>query len=360
MNLNCRECEIRTRCILESEQPAGIKEMILRAFETGRDTQELWEDLHRQCLRVRPAQQRRATLLSRRLQAPADDAAQEEPDDVRKDRAGPAALPPSPPLPTAIHEPIGKPLHAQVKKVEEKKEKTVSSSYCLAPQNGHHRIALPAHGEIVLGRFDLQANVMPDVDLSRYDTGKCLISRQHARIVGRHDRHYIEDMGSTNGTTINGYKLLAGQKVPLQAGDQVTLGGVEFTYTLISKIHSPSLTSSSHAHLWVAFTGNRFPLPSWGEVIVGRSDRRAGIVPDIDLGAEGDAAQVVTRRHVRIIARDGNHYVEDLGSTNSTRLNGMRIESRECGPLKPGDHLWLGGCVLVYDVERQLVPQGVC
>jgi pSer/pThr/pTyr-binding forkhead associated (FHA) protein len=372
MKLNCRECEIRTECIMESEQAPGIKEMILRTFETGRDTQDLWENLQRQCLLVRRTKQRRSTLLSKRLKAQADDAAHEGPDDdVNGDRAEQAASP-SPTMPTAVHEPARKPVHAQKKKVKEKKGETISSSYCLAPQNGHHRIALPAHGEIVLGRFDLHANVTPDVDLSHYDTGKCLISRQHARIVGRHDRHYIEDMLSTNGTTINGCRLLAGQKVPLQAGDKVTLGGVEFTYTLASKTQAPSPTPSSHAYLQVAFTGNQFALPSWGEVIIGRSDRKAGIVPDIDLSTEGDAAQVVTRRHVKIIARDGYHYVQDMGSTNSTKLNGTRIEGGEFGPLQPGDHLWLGGCVLVYDldteyrvkighdVECQLVPQGIC
>ena len=59
----------------------------------------------------------------------------------------------------------------------------------------------------------------------------------------------------------------------------------------------------------------------------------------------------MTRRHIKIIARDSHHYVEDLGSTNSTKLNGVRIES-EFGPLNPGDHLWLGGCVLVYSMDQ--------
>ena len=104
--------------------------------------------------------------------------------------------------------------------------------------------------------------------------------------------------------------------------------------------------------MWVASTGNQFSLPLRGEVIVGRSDCAKGIIPNIDLSEQGEAAQVVTRRHVKIIARDGRHYVEDLDSTNRTKLNGVRIENAEFGPLNPGDHLWLGGCVLVYDVDQ--------
>jgi len=90
---------------------------------------------------------------------------------------------------------------------------------------------------------------------------------------------------------------------------------------------------------------------SQGEGIIGRSDHAVGCVPDIDLSREAYAAQVVARRHAKIIVRDGGHYVEDLGSASGTRLNGVRIKIGECGLLNPGDHLWLGGCVLAYDVE---------
>ena len=66
---------------------------------------------------------------------------------------------------------------------------------------------------------------------------------------------------------------------------------------------------------------------------------------------EGDAALVVARRHVKISARSGRHYVEDMGSANGTKLNGVRLGVGERGLLEPGDHLWLGGCVLAYDIE---------
>jgi pSer/pThr/pTyr-binding forkhead associated (FHA) protein len=88
-------------------------------------------------------------------------------------------------------------------------------------------------------------------------------------------------------------------------------------------------------------------------VTIGRSDRAVGWVQDIDLRDEEEAAQVVARRHVKIVARSGRHYMEDLGSANGTKLNGARIRINELRLLSPGDHLWLGGCVLAYDVELQ-------
>ena len=117
----------------------------------------------------------------------------------------------------------------------------------------------------------------------------------------------------------------------------------------------PKVQTAPHtpiaACLWATFSGRRFSLPTWGEVIVGRSDPVVGFVPDIDLKDEGDAALVVARRHVKISARSGRHYVEDMGSANGTKLNGVRLGVGERGLLEPGDHLWLGGCVLAYDIE---------
>jgi pSer/pThr/pTyr-binding forkhead associated (FHA) protein len=48
--------------------------------------------------------------------------------------------------------------------------------------------------------------------------------------------------------------------------------------------------------------------------------------------------------HARIYGRDGAIYVEDLGSTNGTYLNGMRLGSPAV--LRPGDQLQVGNTVL--------------
>ena len=206
---------------------------------------------------------------------------------------------------------------------------------------------------------DLPPLIAPDVDLSYDDRDNFAISRRHARIVGRDGRHEIEDMGSTNGTRVNGKRLEIGQQVRLRPGDRVGLGYCEFTYVSLPETNISLRAAPSQAHLWVTFTGQRFPLPTWGEVVVGRSDPTIGLIPDIDLSAVEEAAHVVARRHVKIIARSGSHYIEDLGSANGTKLNGVRIRIGELRLLGSGDHLWLGGCVLAYDVERQPDEQGL-
>lgn len=56
----------------------------------------------------------------------------------------------------------------------------------------------------------------------------------------------------------------------------------------------------------------------------------------------------VSRRHARLFLRDENVFVEDLGSTNGTFLNGERIASPQ--QLRKGDEITFGeSVVMVYD-----------
>lgn len=53
-----------------------------------------------------------------------------------------------------------------------------------------------------------------------------LVSRVHCRLVLNHDGQLeLEDLGSTNGTFVNGRKI---DKVTLRNGDKVKIGRVEF------------------------------------------------------------------------------------------------------------------------------------
>ena len=53
-------------------------------------------------------------------------------------------------------------------------------------------------------------------------------SSAHARIFTRGDFMYIEDMGSTNGTYLNGRQLKTAER--LKVADKVRIGDTEYTY----------------------------------------------------------------------------------------------------------------------------------
>lgn len=317
-----------------------------RAFDAGTDTEDLWGLLQEDCLierLERKSRMPRPSALRRRLQGEPSSA------EAGGEVTGITPLPPSPTAPVATRKPTSRPLARKPQREKEEKKAPTTERYCLALKGNQHRIALPEQGELVLGRFDPAITASPDVDLSHDDRKTQVISRRHARITGRNGWHEIEDLGSTNGTQVNGKRLGIGQKVRLKLGDQVTLGYCEFTYTSLPAMEPRAVPPK--AYFRIMFTGHRFFLPAWGKGIIGRSDNTVGFVPDIDLREEKEAAQVVARRHVRIIIRRGRHYVEDLGSTSGTKLNGVELRLGELGLLNPGDHLWLGGCVLAYDIE---------
>ncbi len=79
-------------------------------------------------------------------------------------------------------------------------------------------------GEIALGRRDPTTGTMPDVDLTAFAAYRLGVSRKHAII--RHNQHKLEiyDLGSSNGTSVNGVKLASHQPHPLRDGDTIALG----------------------------------------------------------------------------------------------------------------------------------------
>ncbi|MEP7340025.1 MAG: FHA domain-containing protein, partial [Acidobacteriota bacterium] len=68
--------------------------------------------------------------------------------------------------------------------------------------------------EAMIGRWDADGGIFPDVDLDQ-DDPEAKVSRRHARIQFLNNQYLIEDLGSTNGTFVNrGPRLLPGIKQP--------------------------------------------------------------------------------------------------------------------------------------------------
>ncbi len=86
------------------------------------------------------------------------------------------------------------------------------------------QFSLNAAGETIVGRVDPHRGIRPHVDLSKYDLAS-RISRRHARIVAANGQYQIEDLGSSNGTTVNSKtRLRAKQPITLNNGDQIKFG----------------------------------------------------------------------------------------------------------------------------------------
>ena len=113
-------------------------------------------------------------------------------------------------------------------------------------------IQAQVHEAMIIGRSDPQRGIYPTVDLEPYGARTSGVSRQHAVIIVNDNRIKIRDLGSVNGTRLNGYTLVAHQDYRLRHGDDLEIGQVKLQvrFAVVPTIDTPSETSSSdHASL---------------------------------------------------------------------------------------------------------------
>jgi len=177
------------------------------------------------------------------------------------------------------------------------------------------------------------------------------LSRRHARIFTEFGAVYVADLGSKNGTTLNGVALRQ-RPSQLRDGDEVCFGpALCFKVQLgartavpwrASKLLSLTLTPERNDLGLQPIVISHFPfLVSKGDDIFSRY--REDYPHQIDY---------LSRRHAHIFLKNGAPWVEDLGSTNGTFVAGQRLDEHAL-ELHDGDLLAFGGHHFVYQVSLQ-------
>ncbi|MBQ7569199.1 FHA domain-containing protein [bacterium] len=93
-------------------------------------------------------------------------------------------------------------------------------------------VEFPLDREVMLlGRNSPADGIFPEIDLTEVDTGS-YISRRHGRITRQATAFLYEDMGSSNGSFINGNKLVAKTQIELHDGDTLRLGRTEMCFRI--------------------------------------------------------------------------------------------------------------------------------
>ena len=106
-----------------------------------------------------------------------------------------------------------------------------------SPRQSHGGPALQAHGSTfpisrrvtTVGRRSHASQRPPDIDLTAVDPKK-MVSRQHARLLWQAGVVRVEDLGSLNGTFVDGRRLPPHQPELLADGADVTLGGIPMRF----------------------------------------------------------------------------------------------------------------------------------
>lgn len=84
---------------------------------------------------------------------------------------------------------------------------------------------------ILMGRRSPVDGIFPEIDLTDHDTDS-YISRRHGRITRQDSGFVYEDLGSSNGSWVNGSKMQPHVQQPLREGDGLRLGKTEFVVRL--------------------------------------------------------------------------------------------------------------------------------
>jgi len=112
---------------------------------------------------------------------------------------------------------------------------TVSRAVEQADRAPHRPVLVVISGQEVGTRRPVDGSLVvigrdPDVDLILTDA---LVSSRHARLEDRGDSWTLVDLGSTNGTTVNGEK---GSEFPLKHGDKIVLGATVVRFEMQDRL----------------------------------------------------------------------------------------------------------------------------
>lgn len=101
------------------------------------------------------------------------------------------------------------------------------SSEVLVHSDSGLRFSLAPGPETTLGRRDPVTGIQPDIDLTPIDSQRST-SRRHAKIL-RHGDEFavVEEIGTVNGTFVNGTRCATGVEVPVSYGDRLRFGAIE-------------------------------------------------------------------------------------------------------------------------------------
>jgi pSer/pThr/pTyr-binding forkhead associated (FHA) protein len=87
-------------------------------------------------------------------------------------------------------------------------------------------VEAPGAEGYIIGRSDTTSSYAPDIDLTPYKGQELGVSRRHAALVRSRGLVHILDLGSVNGTFINGTRLSSMVAYPLNSGDQLSLANL--------------------------------------------------------------------------------------------------------------------------------------
>ncbi len=166
------------------------------------------------------------------------------------------------------------------------------------------------HLELIVDKFAVRTLDIPEAGLGvGRDSSRCQLLMEHPSVSGVHAEFSFKDSKvilsdrSTNGTFVNGRRV---STVELRDGDYITFG----RYAGKSLIYKTGLEPELKIEQ-VDLSKNR--------ITIGRDASNDVLIDH----------PVVSKKHAEIVKQDGKVFVVDLGSTNGTFVNGIKVKRHQ-------------------------------
>ncbi len=203
------------------------------------------------------------------------------------------------------------------------------------------------------------------------------VSRRHGKITVSGSVVTVEDSGSTNGTYVNGKRLENGEKAQLEDGAELVFGSMTLKYeapeTPSAESETPAEAEATTELEIGAEAGEASVEPEEAviediaepepeRVPIGRLVSTDGTLSfDLFEGTsaigrrqgENDIAipdPYCSGRHADLVIENGEITLTDLGSTNGTLVNGVKLDPNAPKEIHPGDEITLGRTVFRVEV----------
>ena len=180
------------------------------------------------------------------------------------------------------------------------------------------------------------------------------VSLHHARVLADASGCGVMDLGSSNGTRLNGVEIPIKVVQQLREGDLVEIGPFELRF----RASRGSVAAPAQARPSASAAGAAAARPGAGRTVVLPPDLPARLVvstpegtrefplkkDSVTLGREADndivvEAEAVSRHHAVLKRRGPAFLITDLGSTNGLSVAGEPVKEKL---LTPGDYVCIG------------------
>lgn len=210
------------------------------------------------------------------------------------------------------------------------------------------------------------------------------VSRRHALIIWDGAKVWVEDAGSTNGTFVGGGQVRPRERVELTDGVDLKFGSTGLTLKLPAAtaveaptsepvpadegeapaddavavaVEAPAPISIEKEAVTVAPEPATAPV-AWLDSIADPTSRfpvapglnTIGRRPTNNIVLTGDS--YVSGAHAELVADGEGFSFTDVGSTNGSVLNGMKLEPGVRMSLADGDHIAMGQTAVMFRIER--------